>query len=262
MKLLTPSALATSVLTLTLGSALSAAVIDQVTHDQAWNDDGATPAWTGSVADIAGNDYFTVGSLRGGPEVTLRSPFGGGTFGGDSLTIVSNTRLLTKATGGATFTVDNLILNGGKIESGDGDSNHRVAGAINVIADSEIASDNTKDVQIDSSIAGSSDLTLTGTGATARVRLNGGGAFSGTFFVTESVETTIGASFSNADFSFATGTELFFDGNYTIAGLTFDTTSLAAGVYSFADLNTTYDAFIVEGGSGSLTSSQSPAPLL
>jgi len=247
MKIITTSALAASVLT--LSSVLSAADIDQVTHNTDWD---ATVSWEGGVADIPANDYFTDGSLRGGSEVTLRTRFGGDTFGGNSLTIVSNTRLLTKATGGATFTIGNLIFNGGKVESGDGDSNHVVDGAINVIADSTIASGNTKDFQFDSSIAGFSNLTLTGTSA-SKVQLNGGGTFSGTFFTTQSVETTIGASFSNATFDFATGTELLFAGDYTIGGLIFNGTALAAGEYSFATLNSTYDAFIADGGSGNLT---------
>ena len=43
------------------------------------------------------------------------------------------------------------------------------------------------------------------------------------------------------------------DQDHTFGLIEIDGVSLATGTYSFADLNSTYDAFFADGGTGSLT---------
>ena len=98
----------------------------------------STTGWNPAVAPSAGNDYFNQGFL-------LRTPPANGsyTFGGDSLTITGganfgaagNEALMWKGgnTTGNTITVNNLIVNGGQIRHGEGDTaSFTLAGNITV----------------------------------------------------------------------------------------------------------------------------------
>ena len=168
-------------------SARSADVI-QVTNNAEWN---LATTWDDGAAPVGGNDYFTSNDL-GVSEETLRGPFGGATFEGGSLTIVSGSRLLTKGSGTSTFTISNLILDGGRITHGDANPLHILAGGLNVASSSEITlsrgTGQTKSFQIDSIMTGSGNLTLTGGGPFV---LNAAGSsYSGTFLGVSNVIRT------------------------------------------------------------------------
>jgi hypothetical protein len=119
--------------------------------------------WDNNAAPNAGNAYFT-------GDFILRTPPDANdyTFGGDSLTI-NNTGaypqgLFYKGLGTSnttgTLTVSNLILNGGLISHGQGDSQmFNLAGNISVVADSTIwAKQGT--INLYATISGSSNITV------------------------------------------------------------------------------------------------------
>ncbi len=98
--------------------------------------------WTGGAAPSAGNDYFTAGGFSSSATAfvtngvtwnftgTMRDDPAGSTFGGDSLTVVTNTRLLGKVEGGQTSNV-NLIFGGGFFFAGpNGPGSATLAGTI------------------------------------------------------------------------------------------------------------------------------------
>lgn len=120
--------------------------------------------WTGDAAPSTGNAYFT-------GDFVLRTPSNANnqTFAGDSLTI-NNTGaypkgLFYKGTGTSattgTITVNNLILDGGLISHGQGDTQFfNLAGNIAVVAPSTIWAKQGP-TNIYSSISGSSNITVT-----------------------------------------------------------------------------------------------------
>ncbi len=240
-------------------SARSADVI-QVANNAEWN---LATTWDDGAAPVGGNDYFTSNDL-GVSEETLRGPFGGATFEGGSLTIVSGSRLLTKGSGTSTFTISNLILDGGRITHGDANPLHILAGGLNVASSSEITlsrgTGQTKSFQIDSIMTGGGNLTLTGGGPFV---LNASGSsYSGTFLGVSNVITDFNQSYAASSLNLASGSMLQLDGgiDLTFANVTFGATTLAPGTYTYAFLNSTYDAFLVDGGSGSLTVAAVPEP--
>ena len=117
---------------------------------------------------------------------------------------------------------------------------------------------------MDSILAGSADLTLDGNnaGTPGLFAFNGTNTYSGTFLATRNAIVDFDQSYSSASLNLATGTQLKLDGSVTLTfmNVTFGATALAAGTYSFAALNSAYDAFIVDGGSGSLIVGGSAIP--
>lgn len=253
------STLALGALATLHGLPTQAATITQATNNTDWP---VASTWSNSAAPSPGNDYFTNSALIAGEE-TLRSPFGGGTFGGNSLTIVSGTRLLTKGNNSSTFTIPNLILTSGSaIAHGDAARSHIIQGGLNVTGDAQIrmgGADRT--YTINSAITGGSNLTVEGAGLA--ILNNASSTFSGTFFGTSSVILDFDTSYAASSLNLASGTQLKLNDNANIAfqNVTFGATELGAGTYTFAELNTAYDSFIVNGGSGTLTVIPEPASL-
>ncbi len=252
--------LAYSTLTFACGIASlssDAATITQATNNSDWN---LAATWDNGQVPTPANDYFSSNDL-GVSEETLRVPFGGGTFDGNSLTIVSGTRLLTKGGNSATSNVANLILDGGSIAHGDNDRNHIVDGGINVAQASTIRmGSTTRSYTIASMLTGSADLIIQGTGTA--IFTDDVSTFSGSLLGTSGVILDFDESYSFASLNLDASSQLLLDDdvNLVFQGVTFGATSLDAGVYTFAELNEDFDAFLVDGGSGTVTVGVIPEP--
>jgi hypothetical protein len=231
----------------TVASSLHAALITQVTHDGEW----ITPStWSNTAAPTSGNTYITSASaIGGGSTKVLRTPFGSATFGGDSLTVVSSTELITKGNDNSDFTIGSLILNGGQLRMADGNRTHIVSGGLNVLSNSSISNPGGRTLQLNSILSGSANLTLTGNNATgAVIVLNGASSsFSGSFLGTNRAIVDFNQSYNFASLNLlatANQSQLRLDTNLSFQSVTFGATTLAAGTYTGAALKSSYASFI------------------
>ncbi len=240
-----------------VGNAASAAVITQVTNNNEWQ---LAATWSNNAAPATGNDYFTSADL-GVSEETLRSPFGGGRFGGDSLTIVAGSRLLTKGGNGSMFEIADLILDGGSIALGDNGVAHVLQGAITVDTASTIRMGSaTRSYSIESQLGGAADLTLQGEGTMSFT--NAASTYSGSFLGTSSVIADFDQSYALSSIRLDSGSQLRIDNSLTFQGVNFGGTDLAAGVYTVAALESSFGAFIADDSAGAtLTVVPEPASL-
>ncbi len=260
---------------------LNAEVVTQVRSLDAgvhWNQSttGGQPIWSDGNAASGANDYVNSG-------YTLRTTTGSSTFNGNSLTIQSGGQLLLKPnSANQTYTINNLILDGGTINHGQPSiTNAYIAGSITLLSDSNFISNASsyRRSTITASVSGSSVFNVSLGASDALTIGSSSNAFNGEWRVNQhNGETPMGffatgnGSLGNADVFIDTG--IAFDVDYDINNSTkslvmngimtldqdhtfgivqIDGDTLAAGTYSFADLNTAYDAFFADGGTGSLT---------
>ena len=163
------SAVAMAMLVAVSGSALALPVtlVTSMPGGQSW-DNGIY--WSDGLPAQAGNDYH-VGDSTG---KALRTPdnVSNPVFPGDSLPLHSTGILALKHNG--TVTVDDLILDGGTIACWVGNRTMTVGGNINVASNSvfDMGGTDRRTTQVTSTITGSGNLTLTGSGSPAEFRLN------------------------------------------------------------------------------------------
>jgi len=260
---------------------LNAAVVTQVrsvSQGDHWNEATTSGGaiWSDGLAASGTNDYVVSG-------FTLRTTTGSSTFQGNSLTLQTGGSLLLKPnSSNIVHTINNLILDGGTINHGQpANSNTYIAGAITLISDSNYTATGSdyRNATISASVSGSSvfnvnlgtsdDLTISSASNSFdgewRVTQNDSGSVSN-FFATGNgalgnADVTIGSGIRfDADYDINNSAKsLVLDGimtldqDHTFGIVQIDGDTLAAGTYSFADLNTAYDAFFEDGGTGSLT---------
>lgn len=178
-----PGALLVAAL-LSAGTAARADVISQTVNQTGAAANGWAAAIWGTPAALptAGNSYVTPDTFA------VRTPNNANpvAFAGDNLSIDPGGILYLKHTGGAAAV--NLILNGGRItyHGGPTADSSPLSGAISVLADSLLTTDqgspNNRDIALRSSISGSGNLTvaMTSSGAANAVILSGdNSAFTG-----------------------------------------------------------------------------------
>ncbi|MDQ8207303.1 PEP-CTERM sorting domain-containing protein [Coraliomargarita sp. SDUM461003] len=249
--------------------------VSQGDHWNEANTDGGA-IWSDGNAASAANDYFVSG-------FTLRTTTSSSTFSGNSLTLQSGGSLLLKpGEANRIYTINNLILDGGTINHGQpSNSNTFIAGAITLLSDSLYTATGSsyRNATISASVSGSSvfnvnlgtsdDLTISSASNSFsgewRVTQSDSGSVSD-FFATGNgalgnADVTIGSGIKfDVDYDIASSTKtlaldgiMILDQNHTFGIVQIDGDTLAAGTYSFADLNTAYDAFFEDGGTGSIT---------
>ncbi|MDF3129644.1 PEP-CTERM sorting domain-containing protein [Kiritimatiellaeota bacterium B1221] len=252
--------------------------------------------WNQATSD--GDDVWSDGNAASGANdyvnnaYTLRTPTSSSTFNGNSLTLETGGSLLLKPGGaGRVFTVNDLILEGGKIVHGQPSiTTSEIAGSITLLSDSayEATGSSYRRATISASISGSSvfDITL---GSSDRLEISSvANTFDGEWRVNQYLsEIPLGffasgnGSLGNASVYIDTG--VAFDVDYDISNPTksldmsgvmtldqdhtFGSVSiagdvLAAGTYTFADLNSSYDANFVDGGTGSITVIPEPGSIV
>lgn len=113
--LITATLIAAPLLGLAATSA-QAALITQDGDNSASEDWNTAVDWSNNLAPIAANDYITASGLllRGGPSTSGAAS----TFGGGSLEVVSNSRLLMKNINTTSTINGNLTISGGTVDLG------------------------------------------------------------------------------------------------------------------------------------------------
>ena len=163
------SAVAMAMLVAVSGSALALPVtlVTNMPGGQSW-DNGIY--WSDGQPAQAGNDYHVGDST--GKQLRTPNNVSNPLFPGDSLTLHSTGILALKHNN--TVTVDNLILDGGTIACWVGNRTMTVGGNINVASNSvfDMGGTDRRTTQVTSTITGSGNLTLTGSGSPAEFRLN------------------------------------------------------------------------------------------
>lgn len=227
--------------------------------------------WSNGLPAAAGNDC-TVGDSTG---KTVRTPSSGTpSFPGNSLTMNPTGVLVLKA---PTSTVNNLRLNGGRALNGN-NVLQTLNGSIVVQAastlESGLGASDARDLNIGSVISGNGALTVAGYNTGNIVSLlstsntyAGNWTLSGIFLDavgnnsmgSGSITVNAGARF-DADYPInSPGATLTLNGvmdldqNHTFGTVMINGTALTPGTWSFATLNSAYNAFFTDGGSGSIT---------
>jgi hypothetical protein len=281
---------------LALVSVAQGAIITQTVNASS---DASFPSWnsalwgTPAAAPTSGNTYVTAGGFFAatpnnlGTSVTGRVRDNGTTFLGDSLTVVSGTEILLKSISGGTSTA-NLILDGGAIRySPNSAGSTTLAGNLDVLSESYlgVAQTSNSTLLVTSTVTGDSLLHLSAggntTGGAPVMTLSFAGdlsGFTGTFDIGGGTGNTGGATsvvlrldfnqdynLSMVDFlmgTHGTNDQLNLDQNITVGSFTFGTTSLTAGDYTAADLNTQFGTGSQFLGEGILTVVPEPSAVL
>jgi hypothetical protein len=243
--------------------ALRANVINSVT-DTSSATTWSTPAvWSNNAAPAAGNDYVSSNVLR----------TTSGEFAGDSLTLNAGGVLATKQ---SSQSESNLTLNtGSSIQNFHADNGTDTVGG-NVTAHGAVSITATginRSLTLSASITGDATFTQNVTGALT-LSSAGNSGFTGSWVITNGAlkataanslgtftSLTMNGGTLNADYDVndptgsltITGGVMTLDQNFTLGSLTINGNVLAPGSYSFNDLNTAYDAFFADGGTGSIT---------
>ena len=247
---------------------------------------GNSPAvfyWSDHFAPQPGNDYFMGTPYTGG---NLRTPEAtNSTFAGDSLTIYSGGQLLLKSNNDSrVYTVNNLILDGGAIVHGTDSRTVTLDGNITVLSTSRLdsSSANPRRINLDMQLHGSAQLNVI-IGGDDWIRLRDDNTdFSGTWNIsrggasggaTPYLDAQAVGSLGTGDIIVGPGvmldidydrqelsSNLILDGLLTLdqalifQSVTIGGTLLAPGVYTFTQLNTDFDAYLVNGAfNGSIT---------
>ncbi|MDQ8207516.1 hypothetical protein QEH52_08350 [Coraliomargarita sp. SDUM461003] len=263
--------------------ALHAQSVTQVNSLEAgigWNAaaSGGDAIWSDGLAASGTKDYVV------GSGFTLRTPIGTSTFAGNSLTIEAGGQLLLKPNNNdRVHTVNDLILNGGQITHGQPARTiaYQLAGSITLTADStyDATGSDYRRATFSASISGSSTFSINLGSSDDLTISSASNTFSGEWFVSQADSGSVSDFFAtgngalgNADVTIGSGINfdvdydinnttkalnldgiMILDQDHTFGMVQIDGDTLAAGTYSFEDLNSSYDAFFVDGGTGSLT---------
>lgn len=219
-----------------------------------------TPTGTGTVSALAsGNTYDTNTRILRTPNTSTPT-----TFAGDAL-VINGGGLTLKAN---SISIDNLSVTatGGSISHAGTNTGTTADVAVNQFAvDGSLeltGGFNNRTIALNiTTLSGSGNIQI-GTGTLAGV----------TFAATTATAYTGTISLSSFNLNFnndltthgglnlsGTGV-LTLDQNLTFASVSIGGTALAAGSYSFSDLNSSFDAFFTNGGSGSITVASLPEP--
>ena len=245
--------------------------------------------WSDNLAPSSGNDYIADAKSIRTPATT-----GDLVFAGDSLTLQNGGGITLKGTG--TYTFSDLTINNGLIANGGG-INGTIAGNISLTGALTVeAGGYNRSTNISANITSTATTTLTVSNFTSTNGAAGNSTFTGTndfSGVTFSIDmnpnayayagafSTVSGNFTNAagfnvlsgaidfdtDFTnaaanliLASGAAITLDQDITVKQLVLDGTALAAGTYTFAELNASYDSYFTDGGSGSIIVSVAPEP--
>jgi len=225
--------------------------------------------WSNNAVPTADNDYY-VGNSTG---KLIMAQTGAATFAGGSLTIYATGTLQFRT---ASPSVSRLTLEGGSLS-------HALSGLITlggttltVSAPSVINAANAdgRDFAFSAALTGSGALTLNGANTGNEFRFSSGSStYSGDWTVNTgylrgignhslgSGNITIGAgarldadyAINNRNSSLTLNGEMVLDQSHTFGSVIIGGTKLAVGTYTFTQLNTAYDAYFVNGGTGSIT---------
>jgi hypothetical protein len=279
--------------TFSAGSLLAADIVQAASLGAGnnWNN----PSYWGGNTPTSGNNYITapIGTAAtdfsfNGKSWTyngsVRDAVASSTFGGTSLIIEANTRLLGKAnSSGTAVSTANIVLHGGFIASAaDAQGGSTLAGSIQMNAPLGALALRPNGTgafvwNINSTITGSGTLQVAtydvSNARSGTIYLNGDlSAFSGTFYV--GVGTTTNASAGNSIFAINSSAPLatlqlvpdssaffFYEltSNVTFAGLTIGNTVLAPGTYNGAALEAYAPGKFLDSG-GSITVAAVPEP--
>lgn len=245
-------------------------------------------AWQGGKTPAANpDDDFVVGS-----GFMVRTPINAAsaTFPAQSLTIEAGGSLLLKTSSSGSVTIGDLRV-AGTISNGNSTNQGNVYGMVTLYDGATLTTgtDSSRHINLYALVHGSGTVTIDGRG-TVRLR-NSANDFSGTWSVggLNSTSTnpailaapgdgSIGNNVSvivnangrlDLDYDWKTTGTLTIDAGGTIAlgsnlevtGLIIDGVSLPKGTYTFSELDAAYDAFFVNGGSGSIAVVPEPASL-
>lgn len=261
--------LATSILVLSTATSPGAAITStrSTTSAETWSTSGI---WSNTAAPSAGNTYESAHILRTAT-----------TFGGDSLTVIAGGVVALKPSSTA---ISNLHMNGGSIQNYYADNNTATLnGALYIDAPTSITpGTNVGRINaIASTMYGDKTITITG-GSTTAVNLTGtNNPFTGNWVVNSSLLKAIGSGSlgsgnltvnaggkfdadSAIDSPSATFTllgQMVLDQSVSFGTIIINGDTLAPGTYTFAELNTAYDAQFADGGTGTLTVVPEPASL-
>lgn len=235
-------------------------------HGISWND----AIWA-NAAPTSGNTYvvqtnsISSASTDLGSSISGRvrayavsgSGANGGIFEGDSIRVVSGTELLLKESGDYSA---NVILDGGvlRFAPDNGGGIGSIGGTINVISHSVAGVNQSSALTINSTIIGSASLRLAGgkaegtaktitfseisdfSGYTGLLDI-GGGASEVIVNFGSGTHNLSGATLAlDSTGAFSTSDRLNLDGSVSVHSFLFESTSLASGIYSSADLNTLF----------------------
>ena len=242
-----------------LGSALHGATIFQ-TVDQASG--GTSTNWSEAVwgdpaaSPTSGNDYVSDG-------MTLRTNNNSGTttFAGDTLTMINSTLIFRRSSRA------NFILDGATFSAV---TNGAIDGTMLLAAGKTATFDtNGRLPSLTATLSGSGTFTKSGAGTLTVT--NAANTFTGTWVVTQDILTSstagsfdtvgtfdvtgglldIGYAFNGTDTNLTLGGTGTFDlsngFNHTFASVSIAGTTLAAGTYSYGDLDAAQQAFFVSG---------------
>jgi hypothetical protein len=245
-----------------------------------WND----PIWSpGPVSPTSGNSYEV---LAGG---LVRNPFLNSTsmFPGDSLQLNTGSILRMKPPAdGVTTTLNfpgvggapGLILNGGGIDPGQGQTLFVVGGRMDVITDSFVlgpTGDSGRNVRIAAAISGSGSITVKNFPAYSGVTVqSSSNSYSGNWILSLGRLTGISqGSLGSGNITVATGSKVeilygiitpgiltletanavaFFTGDCQFSGMSVNGELVAAGVYSYTELQQRFPSNFLATGSGSV----------
>jgi len=225
------------------------------------------PDWSDGLPAQAGNDYHVGDST--GKNLRTPSNVSNPLFPGDSLTLHSTSTLALKNSG--TCTIPDLHLDGGSIGHWVGNRTIGVGGTITVdSASSMSAGSDGRVINLAGTLVGSGGLSFSG-GGTLRITGTNNAGYSGDWSLGSGTTKAEGAGSLgsgnvavqaggtlDADYDIESVRSLTLDGVLVLDQMhTFDNaviggTPLAPGSYSYADLNTAYDPYIADGGSGTL----------
>lgn len=274
-----------------IGNSQIAQTVNSANNSSEWNDAvwGGLPAAAPTAANnyVTATGFFAANNTFLGVNVTGRmrayaatgsGGLGGGTFLGNSLTVIAGTELLVKEAG--TYNA-NLTLSGGVLRfAPDTSVNATWGGSINVASDSilgVVRSGGGSAFTIASTLTGSSTLRLA-SGQTAGVNnvitfddgvgtsLNGySGLFDiggGTIRVTVDFNQPYNLSLANLRMgAYSTLDVLNLDANITVGSFNFGATPLAGGIYNASALNGTFGNGSQFTGAGTLTVVPEPSSM-
>lgn len=231
---------------------------------------------SGSTAtDMAGNDFFSNGRVARFQSANLANA---ATFTGNSFTLNSLGQL--KVTHASGYTVGNLIISGtaGLLANAGGPNNVLTAANLSMTSGSTLGfahlnlTNSHLDMRI-GTLTGSGNLVIGSavstyasiTGNTVLLSATDAGAYTGTLSwgsaTNQNVVLDFNSTFASAGSLIARANDrINLDQNLTFSSVTIAGTTLTAGTYSFATLNSTFDAVFVDGGSGSITVGAIPEP--
>lgn len=236
---------------------------------------GANPDGSGAdPSSILNTDDFVV---NGGTPGALRTPDTTGTavFGGQSLTLLADAgetaqlTLKSKIASIGNFVTtgvgSSVVANGGVGTGSDpfnlslNITNWSLSGAT-ILAQTAASSVRTINLSV-GTLTGGSSLTFTGLDGNDffNMTLTNGLSYTGAMILSDGTLNFNNNLATAGSLTLNTSTVLVLDQNLTFSGLTIGATSLGAGTYTYEYLNTNYDAFFAEGGSGQIMVVPEPA---